>query len=146
MEFQAILAEFGQATGLGDLALDAEGTLSLLFDDTIELHFVHDKKDNAVMLYSVLGSCVHLKNIESWQSLLRVSLLGAETGGASFGLHGDSIILWKRYDSFAYSIDLEQAVNTMLAQTEHWSARLALFEEAPINPSGEGFVMAGLKV
>lgn len=59
--------------------------------------------------------------------LMEASVLGARTGGASFGIHDrlNKLVLWKRHvDSFEDASDLERKVNNFLAQIIYWREHL----------------------
>lgn len=128
MDFSDALARLGAAIGLDGLALDENGSVSLLFDDEHEVAFTHDARDGAVILHAEVAGLSSLDE-EGRRTLLRASLLGAETGGCALSAHeaADAVILWKRHDENAFQDenDLRKAVNAFLAQTMAWKARLA---------------------
>jgi hypothetical protein len=138
VRFEDALAEFGRATGLGELALDDAGSCSLLFDGAHEMTFTRAREEDAVFLYGIAGAAEKARDAESCRSLLAASCLGAETGGAAFALYGNSLILWKRHEVFADYSALEKAVNSFLAQLIHWKEKLAGQPDAGGIGSGGG--------
>jgi hypothetical protein len=151
MRFEDVLAEFGQATGLGELVLDDAGSCSLLFDGEHELTFTRGREedgDDAVFLYGVAADAGTLRDAESCRSLLAASCLGAETGGAAFALYGNSLILWKRHEVFADCRALEKTVNGFLGRLIHWKEKLAArpASAAAESLAGGGPQVLGLRV
>ncbi len=60
--------------------------------------------------------------------LFKASLLGAETGGAAFGVHFalNKLVLWKRHDDdFEDCAALEKAINVFIAQIIFWKEMLS---------------------
>ncbi len=81
-------------------------------------------------MYSEIADASWLEK-EDLARLMKVSLLGAETGGAAFGIHEPlrKIVLWKRHDnSFDSVADLENRVNAFLAQVIFWKKH---YEDRP---------------
>lgn len=128
MKFADLLNDFGRATGLERLALDADGQCALLFDGAHEITFTPDRDDHALIMHCEVGK-ISEHDTELCRTLLEASLLGSQTGGAAFSVESKlgTIILWKRHDDAFVDVDaLTQAVNAFLAQAIHWKQRLAL--------------------
>ena len=137
MELAALLAELGNALGIDDLGLDADGQCALLFDGEHTITFTPDSEDHSLILHSEVGK-LSPQDDALCRTLLEASLLGAQTGGAAFAIHPelDAIILWKRHDAqFADMNSLQQALQAFLAQIIHWKQRLARQEPAPSSGS-----------
>ena len=65
---------------------------------------------------------------EACMKLFKASLLGAETGGAAFGVHFalDKIVLWKRHDDdFEDCAAPERAINAFITQIIFWKDQLS---------------------
>lgn len=127
MEFADLLDEFGRATGLEQLALDADGQCALLFDGAHEITFTPDRDDHALIMHCEVGTFSG-HDTELCRTLLEASLLGSQTGGGALSVEPKLgvIILWKRHDdAFADVNALTQAVNAFLAQVIYWKQRLA---------------------
>jgi hypothetical protein len=125
MFFADVLKEFGEATGIGDLVLDDEGSCSLSFDGEREVTFTFDAHEGAVFFYSRVADAGILRDAGTCQHLLSASCLGAQTGGAAFALYGNSVLLWKRHENFADVPALGKAINAFLSASIEWQERLA---------------------
>jgi hypothetical protein len=131
--FESILAEFGQVTGLGELALDRDKSCSLLFDGEHELSLTQETIDGSVFLHAPVGDAPEEEDV--LREFLSASLLGAQTGGAAFALSGKTLILWKRHDGFEDYGSLEKAINAFLERLIYWKERsTAKRREAPALP------------
>ncbi|HJD96513.1 type III secretion system chaperone [Mailhella massiliensis] len=127
MEWTTTMERFGASIGIDHLAPDTGNCCSLLFDSQDEITFTHDEEDRSLLLYSEIGSASGLSR-EACLTLLKASLLGAETGGAALSIHDrlDQVVLWKRYDDNTLTADtMKDAVNSFLAQISFWKKRLA---------------------
>ncbi|MDR2450682.1 MAG: CesT family type III secretion system chaperone [Candidatus Accumulibacter sp.] len=125
MLFEDILKEFGQATGIGDLVLDDEGSCSLSFDGGQEITLTFDAREEAVFFYARVADAGILREADACRRLLAASCLGAETGGAAFALYGNSVLLWKRHENLADEPALEKAINAFLPALIEWREKLA---------------------
>lgn len=126
MDVTAVLAELGRQTGLGQLGLDAEKRCTLCFDGVHNITFEHDAEDHALLVYGIVGSSAGLRSVGDYKALLEASLLGAQTGGAAFGLHAatEELVLWKRLgDEFADYTVFAAALNDFLAQFANWKKK-----------------------
>jgi len=137
MIFSDVLELLGNAVGLADVALDGEGSCTLLFDGEHEVTFTYDRRNRTVFLHR-----------EACMSLLQASLLSAETDGGALSVHAatDTVVLWKRYDdTFPDLSALEQAVNDFLAQVACWKEKLVsgVAESSASVPDGSPDTFAG---
>lgn len=132
MLFKHLLQELGASVGLEGLAPDADGSCSLLFDGEHELTFTPDDSEEAVFVYVHVADRDVLQE-DTARALLAASCLGAETDGAAFGLHGDSLILWRHYEGFTDLSALQKAVNALLAKVVEWKEKLT----SPASPATE---------
>ena len=117
MKFQDLISEFTQKIGIGPTGLDEDGSIALRFDDAFEITFTPDGDDASVLLHCEMGDAGTLDR-DACMKLFKASLLGAETGGAAFGVHFalDKIVLWKRHDDdFEDCAALEKAINAFIA-------------------------------
>lgn len=140
MDVTAVLAELGRQTGLGQLGLDAEKRCTLCFDGVHNITFEHDAEDHALLVYGIVGSSAGLRTVGDYRALLEASLLGAQTGGAAFGVHAatEELVLWKRLgDEFADYAVFATALNDFLAQFANWKKKIPEMERAakadPVN-------------
>ncbi|MGX8718893.1 MAG: type III secretion system chaperone [Desulfovibrio sp.] len=127
MKFRELIKEFTQKIGLGPVGLDEDGSIALLFDDSFEITFTPDEDDGSVLLHCEMGAAGDLDR-EACMKLFKASLLGAETGGAAFGVHFalDKIVLWKRHDDdFEDCAALERAINAFITQIIFWKDQLS---------------------
>ena len=126
MKFEEILGEFTEKIGIGTAGLDEDGSIALLFDGEHDITFTPTADDNSILLHCEIGDAGNLDK-ESFIKLFRASLLGAETGGAAFGVQADPdrLVLWKRHDNdFADCAMLEKVINAFLAQVMFWKEQL----------------------
>ena len=135
-----MLGDFSEKIGLGRLGLDADGSVGLMFDDMHELFFTPDAEDESLLVYCEMADAQNLEK-EELLRLMKASLLGAETGGASFGIHDGlkKIVMWKRFDnSFEGVPDLEKKLNSFLGQVIFWKEHLAdRFSESEMHHESE---------
>lgn len=136
MQFEMLFEKLGAVTGIAGLALDSSNTLTLRFDEEHDITFTRDVEDRAVFFHAEVGDAAHLE-AQACRTLLRASLLGAETGGGALSIHGDPgmVVLWKRHeDSFEDYTAFEQAINDFLAQIASWKQRLlAMRQEGDVD-------------
>lgn len=142
MEWTTTLESFGDSIGIDHLAPDVDSSCSLLFDGQHEITFTHDAEDHSLLMYCEIGSAAGLTK-EACLTLLKASLLGAETGGAALSIHDrlDQVVLWKRFDDNALGTEtMHMAVDDFLAQVTVWKKRLAGLSEAyeEETPAGNG--------
>jgi hypothetical protein len=126
LKFKDLISEFTQKIGIGPTGLDEDGSIALLFDDAFEITFTPDGDDNSVLLHCEMGDAGRLDR-DTCLKLFKASLLGAETGGAAFGVHfaQDKIVLWKRHDDdFKDCAELEKAINAFITQIIFWKDQL----------------------
>ncbi len=126
MKFEDALGDLSEKTGIGRLELDADGSVGLVFDNQHEIFFTPDAEDESLLVYCEMADTNGLEK-EDLLRLMKASLLGAETGGASFGIHESlrKVVLWKRFDdSFEGAPDLEKKINAFLAQVIYWKENL----------------------
>ncbi len=128
MKFHDLIREFTQKIGIGPTGLDEDGSIALRFDDAFEITFTPDGDDESVLLHCEMGDAGTLDR-DACMKLFKASLLGAETGGAAFGVHFalDKIVLWKRHDDdFEDCAALEKAINAFIAQIIFWKDQLSV--------------------
>lgn len=126
MEWIMTLERFGSSIGIEQLSPDVDGSCSLLFDSQHEITFTHDEEDHSLLMYCEIDNASGLSK-EACLTLLKASLLGAETGGAAISLNTplEQIVLWKRYDDNMLNADtMGIAVNDFLAQVTVWKRRI----------------------
>ena len=126
MKFKDLISEFTQKIGIGPTGLDEDGSIALLFDDSFEITFTPDEDDGSVLLHCEMGDAGTLDR-EACMKLFKASLLGAETGGAAFGVHFvfDKLVLWKRPDDdLEDCAALEKAINAFISQIIFWKDQL----------------------
>ena len=126
MQFKDLIQEFTQKIGIGRTGLDDDGSIALLFDDAFEITFTPDGDDGSLLMHCEMGDAGDLDR-EACMKLFKASLLGAETGGAAFGVHFalDKIVLWKRHDDdFEDCTALEKAINAFITQIIFWKDQL----------------------
>lgn len=125
MQFTLVLNELVQKCGLSSFAAGAE--LSLMFDGQHTVTFLSDASDRSAIFFAEICDVAAVKQDELLE-LLHVSLLGSQTGGASFAVDRKlgKLILWKRHDDdFQDVAALEWAINAFLAALITWKSRLS---------------------
>ncbi len=141
MELIDAMNELAARIGMGPVVADETGGFTLSFDGEHEVSFAPDG-DGTVLLAEV-GEAAALDR-GGLLSLLEASLLGAETGGAAFGVHRalGTVVLWKRYGEFSVAAELERALHEFLGLAIEWKRRLAAGETGAA--SGEATPAPGL--
>ena len=133
-----LLNDLAAKIGIGRLVPEADGGVTLLFDDAHEVSFTPAEEDNAVVFQCELADASRLRP-EDFRALLEASL--AETGGAGFAIHRqlDKLLLWKHFSEFNSAAELEKAINDFLAQVILWKERLAngSFSDTASAPGGD---------
>lgn len=124
MDLIHAMNELAAGIGMRPVEADETGGFTLLFDGEHEMSFAPD--GGGTVFHAPVGEADRLDR-EGLLSLLEASLLGAETGGAAFGLHraAGKLVLWKRYGEFSGRADLESAIHLFLGQVIEWKRRLA---------------------
>ena len=124
--FGRILAEFGHAIGLDDLALDDEGYAALAIDDKLIVNLEREPNGERVLLYCAVGEPAGTP-IEAYAMLLEANYLGRGTGGATLGLSPDSdMIVLSLFVPLA-SLDLPgftRTIEMFITVAEQWAARM----------------------
>lgn len=130
MELIHAMNELAAGIGMQPVEPDETGGFTLLFDGVQEVSFAPDG-DKSVF-HATVGEAARLDR-EGLLALLEASLLGAETGGAAFGLHRATgeVVLWKRYGEFTGRADLEAAIGKFLGLALEWKRRLAEGKTVP---------------
>lgn len=130
MELIHAMNELAAGIGMRPVEADETGGFTLLFDGVQEISFAPD--GNKAVFHAPVGEAARLDR-EGLLSLLEASLLGAETGGAAFGLHRATgeVVLWKRYGEFSGRADLEAAIGQFLGLALEWKRRLEEGEAVP---------------
>ena len=143
MNVLKLLNDLAAKIGIGRLVPEADGGVTLLFDDAHEVSFTpaeedNAEEDNAVVFQCELADASRLRP-EDFRALLEASL--AETGGAGFAIHRqlDKLLLWKHFSEFNSAAELEKAINDFLAQVILWKERLAngSFSDTASAPGGD---------
>lgn len=134
MEFRNAMNELAASIGMRPVVPEESGGFTLLFDGEHEVAFEPDGGDT--LFHAEAGEAAGLDR-EALLSLLEASLLGAETGGAAFGVHRalGTVVLWKRYGEFSSAAELEKALQEFLGLAVEWKRRLSSGDFAPPAPS-----------
>ena len=124
MKFIDLMNELGRNTGIGQVAPDETGSVTLLFDNEHEITFMPEEGGDAVFFQCETGDASRLDS-NGCRALLEASF--SQTDGAAFAIHHelDKVVLWKRYGEFASYAELEKTVNDFLGLAVVWKKRLA---------------------
>ena len=124
MRFSLVLDELARKCGLG--SFEPGGELSLMFDGQHTVTFQSDADDGSVIFFAEICD-VDTLNPNRLGDLMEASLLGSQTGGASFAVARKlgKLVLWKRHDDdFPDVAALERAINSFLSAVITWKAKL----------------------
>lgn len=123
MTFSESMDELARTAGIGPVATDEEGGVTLLFDGEHEVTF-SPAPDGGILFLCEVGDADRLGE-GACRALLEASFSG--TGGAAFAIRRDlgKVVLWTRHGPFASSAGLERAVNDFLGHAIAWKKRLA---------------------
>ncbi|MDR2392166.1 MAG: type III secretion system chaperone [Planctomycetota bacterium] len=140
-----LVTEFAGKMGFGGEAFSADSPLALCFDGKYVVSFQYDPDDHALILAGGVGTAEAGEAAAPF--LLTESCLGANTGGAAFGLSPETgeAFMWKRWsDEFPDLAALEAAISQFLGQLEHWQGRLAEWRpQEDARPAGRDPAAAG---
>ena len=141
MQFSLALDELAHKCGLG--SFEPGGELSLMFDGRHTVTFQCDADDRSVVLFAEICD-VDALNPDSLGDLMEASLLGSQTGGASFAVARNlgKLVLWKRHDDdFPNVAALERAINSFLSAVITWKDKLTSSRGARFSHAGGGHMM-----
>ena len=150
MDLGNILKEFGQATGLGPLALDGNNLCRLVFDGnlTVDIELLPDGR--RFYVHAVVGPLPGSGGPDLLRSLLGANLFGRETGGAVLALDPDldELLLFREFDAAATDYDaFVAALEALLNALERWRKVLAAGQyerptNQPFRPLGDMMIRA----
>ncbi len=128
MELNDLLREFGQQTGLGELALDENDACQIVFDDQYLVNVEASPGGERFFVHSFLCADPVDGREAFLAELLSANLFGQATEGASFGLdknRGD-IVLFR--ELVAEETDFQKfssALEGLLNALEYWTNKTA---------------------
>ena len=124
MEFLEALNDLAARIGLGRIAIDETGSVTLLFDEVHAISFTPDDVERAVYFQSEIADTSCLTEGD-FRKMLEASL--TDTNGAAFSINLplEKIVLWKRFGEFSSCSELENAINEFLGQIVRWKDKLA---------------------
>ena len=124
--FAELLTAFGQEIGIPDLAFDANGTCSLIFDDMV-VNIEKNTEGEKIFLYSTVGTIPATDKEPFYKMLLEANAFFKGTGGGTLAIDEPScavLFLYqmsvKAMDNAAFSRTIENFINI----TEHWVNKL----------------------
>ncbi len=141
MHIDDILSELGKAMGLGDIGLDENRVLRLVFDDrhVVDMEATEDYK--TLHIYSVLSSVPEDGKLELYEALLYANLFGQETGGATLCVDPSAkeVLLCTRCEM--EKTDYQDFVNLLenfLNHVEHWKDKIEKIKSGAESKSSSG--------
>jgi hypothetical protein len=148
-----LILELGRKIGLGDIAPDADGYLSLEIDG-LAVHFQHDAEEDELVLFARLGEAAPDRLEEIYGQLLAANLFWQGSRRATFsGEPEDGIVfIADRMPLERLDIDrLETWLGAFVDIAEHWQGYLnraakgePLDDAEPENgPGGDGAGLDG---
>ena len=138
MQLNDLLKEFGQQSGLGNLALDENNACRLIFDDKLNVDVEMLPDGERFFIHAFVCAAPDKDDGKLLSELLAANLFGHATGGAVFALdknQGD-ILLFKAFeteqtDYQAFSSGLEAFLNSL----EYWIDKIASGELGDAEPT-----------
>lgn len=88
--YQQLLNELGNSTGIPDLAPDADNYCCLGFDDKIIVHLQFNPEKEVLMLFSQLGKIDEDKTTLLYPRILKANLFWQGTAGATIGVDDET--------------------------------------------------------
>jgi hypothetical protein len=123
-----LLAAWGQALGLPELALSDLGTAALLIDGTLTLNIEHEDDAGRLLLYVPLGAPPAAEREACFARLLQANLFGHGSGGGHIGLDAqrDELVLSRQLALDNTDLPaLEAAIESLLAAARQLRELLA---------------------
>lgn len=150
MDATSLVSLFGQEAGIS-LALGDAGTVALVFEQGPTLNLEHDKAEDLLHCYVVLGAepADGARRAELHRELLAANAYGQDTAGATLGLDDSTgeIVLSRRIElARADTAVLRQVIETLVPVAVAWQQRLAGSAEpvgAPLSPAAGIDPLAG---
>jgi hypothetical protein len=99
----SLLSQLGQICGLPLLSVDDDAHASLVFNQSVTIHF--QARPHDILLYSCPGSLPEQNSLAIMRRLLRANFLWGDTGGATFSLTPDWDVMLAQTLS-VYHLDL----------------------------------------
>lgn len=125
--YEALIAELGNSTGIDGMQPDEDGAVQLLFDETLPVFIQPDRDRSYVSIYAVVGLVDETVPGPLMLELLSASLFGREANGATFAVEETmgQIVLQhqERLDGWTYQ-QFEQALHRFVEAAEAWRNRL----------------------
>lgn len=126
--FESLINELREATGISELRPADNGVVELLFDERIPVFLQPDRDQQYLSIYATVGLVEETVPGPLMLELLTASLFGRETGGASFAMEETlgQIVLQRteRLDGWSYR-EFEQVLLRFIDSAEAWMNRLA---------------------
>jgi hypothetical protein len=128
MRAQQLLNDLGRLSGLGELALDEAGRLTLRFDDSVEVTFEEEAQDGRLVLSALLGEVGAEPSPAVLSELLDANFFWQRTGGATVAVERVSgrVVMTEALRLQGLDVPtFEVAVETFVAAAVRLSRRLA---------------------
>ena len=124
MRFIDLLNELASSIGIGSVAPDETGSVTLLFDNVYPVTFMPAEDGDAVFFQCEVGDASQLGS-NGCRVLLEASF--SQTDGAAFAIQPtfQKVMIWKRFGEFSSLSEFEKAINDFLGQVVTWKQCLA---------------------
>jgi hypothetical protein len=122
----ALVGEFAQRTGMGELPLDGNGIAALAVDGRFVLHMATDDAQGDLVLYAPLGRVRDDERLGVWRRLLEFN--PSAPGGTSLGLDpgsGEVLLVCRRSLAALDYATFERGIESFIATAGAWAQELA---------------------
>jgi len=143
MDAMKLLEHLGHNMGVENLAFNAQGCSSLLFDDRIALNLESDRDAGRLHLHVELGALPSHDREAIYRALLEGNLFGTQTGEAALAVNPitEAVVLcrslWSEEVSGTAFVEI---VKTMVSCADVWQRALAngTLDGAPLAAAATG--------
>ena len=152
-QFQALVAELGEALGIADLGADASGYFGLTVDGSLTVCLQYGEQDDQLTLFCTVCVLPATQRARALELLMHANLFWQGTGGATLGFDpaDDMVVLARRMSASGLdATTLADAIQQHADRGKAWRTRLSELAEgaesqtAPTNapPFADGMLRA----
>ena len=138
MDFKTVVSEFGRRAGI-PVALSANGTAKLVFDDDIAVQIEQDPSGTVLHFFTVIGNIPSDTDGRTvmYEALLSANLFGQGTGGAVLAIDTarNEVVLSIELSAQTASVELfEKNLETLLEHAPVWRANVVDYQNGTNTP------------
>lgn len=138
-----LLTRFGQKVGLPDIGLDDDNFCMLRLDGALDLSIEFVENGEYAIFSARCGALVQDDGAHALRIIAEANFHWAGTGGGTLSLNARENTVYLQYREPTAQMDqirLENVLQALVNNAEHWIARLAALEPVPAVASRQGFI------